>query len=547
MASSSINERLRTLPSVEELLESSELKALEDLLPRPLIADIARTTLNDIRAAVRSTNGSNTIPTNIPQLVCKQAATLLNPSLCRVINASGVVLHTNLGRSVLADEAIEAVVKTARAYSTLEYDVEGMQRGSRHAHCEQLLCTLTGAEAAIAVNNNAAAVMLVLSELSTQHEVIVSRGELVEIGGSFRIPDIMKLSGARMVEVGTTNKTHPADYEHAITDDTVMLLKVHTSNYRLLGFTESVDTNELRRIADVAEHQRNERSAQTSNHNGSCMQASAGHSKNHINKHHIIVYEDLGSGALIHPDHIRAQDEPTVAEVLASGCDIVSFSGDKLLGGPQAGIIVGTAELIDRLKANPLARALRLDKMTLAALEATLRLYLNPHKAYTALPTLRMLIASADEMHTKAKQLARCIKSTIPLGSATVDVIPEISRAGGGALPMHDIDTFVVRVTPMKGSAQDCEEFLMKQNTVPIIARIRQEALLFDPRTLLTNAEHKEIAHALAAYMESLAPVSTSHTSETNSARRMKSSAQSNLIQQTTPAVQTRSSRKRRT
>ena len=267
-----------------------------------------------------------------------------------MINATGIVVHTNLGRSPLADEAVSAVSDVARGYSTLEYDTDAMARGSRHDHVERLICTLTGAEAALAVNNNAAAVMMVLHEFARGHEAVVSRGELVEIGGSFRVPDIMELSQARMVEVGTTNKTHAVDYERAIGADTSMLLKVHPSNYRVVGFAESVSARDLRPLAD-AENARRTASGEPG----------AGE---------LLVYEDQGSGAFLNLDAFGAYAEPTVAESLQAGCDLVSFSGDKLLGGPQAGIIVGAKRFIDRLKKNPYARAMRLDKMTLAALEA---------------------------------------------------------------------------------------------------------------------------------------------------------------------------------
>ena len=494
MASSNLKARLRALPSVEEILESPEAKALGGALPRSLVADAAREVLDEIRRSVLDANGTDPLPDDIPARVGRRARALLDPSLRRVINASGVVIHTNLGRSALADDAVAAVIEAARGYSTLEYDIEHMQRGSRHAHCERLICALTGAEAAIAVNNNAAAVMLVFSEFTAGREAIVSRGELVEIGGSFRIPDIMELSGARMVEVGTTNKTHPRDYERAITNDTAMLLKVHTSNYRLLGFTESVSARELRRIADAAGHDRKARSVEGERQKHQADKAAADE------EGHILVYEDLGSGALLGSEHLGEHAEPTVGEALSSGCDLVSFSGDKLLGGPQAGIVVGKKKLIDRLKSNPLSRALRLDKMTIAALETTLRLYLDPDRACAEIPTLRMLASSSDDVRTRAEDLAQRIEKAIPAGCASIEVAPEISRAGGGALPMHDIDTFVVRVAPTCGSAQACEAFLVKQNPVPIVARIRQEALLFDARTLLSDDELDEIARALAAY-----------------------------------------------
>ena len=483
MPAGNLNAILRSLPSVEEVLNSPAIVKLADKLPRPILTDAIRDELDDVRAAVIATKGEAPVPADIPTRAAKRAMSLLEPSLRRVINASGVIIHTNLGRSVMAKAAVDAVVDVARGYSTLEYSVEGMRRGSRHDHCEQLICMLTGAEAALAVNNNAAAVMMVLSEFASGHEAVVSRGELVEIGGSFRIPDIMEMSGATMREVGTTNKTHDFDFERAITDDTAMLLKVHTSNYRLVGFTESVTARELRRIADEAAAERARRG---------------------VTGPDILVYEDLGSGALLDLENLGDFNEPTAGEALG-GCDLVSFSGDKLLGGPQAGIIIGSKALIDRLKKNPLARALRLDKMTLAALEATLRIYLDPERARREIPTLAMLNAPAEQMEKRAEALAHIIKTNVGEDAARIEVVSEISRAGGGALPMRDIPTFCVQVTPCIGSAQECEEYLVRENHVPVIARIKQEALLFDTRTLIDNDEFVEIAQALAAYFRKIA------------------------------------------
>ena len=478
MSSSNLNAILRALPSVEEVLNAPDIKRLENTLPRTILTDAVREELGATRKIIIDSGGEQAVPSDLPARAARRAMALLSPSLKRVVNASGVIVHTNLGRSVMAQSAVDAVVDVARGYSTLEYSVDGMCRGSRHDHCEQLICTLTGAEAAIAVNNNAAAVMMVLSEFAAGHEAVVSRGELVEIGGSFRIPDIMELSRATMREVGTTNKTHPFDFERAINDNTAMLLKVHTSNYRLVGFTESVSARELRRIADDVREDRLRRNASAPD---------------------LLVYEDLGSGALLELDNLGDFNEPTAGFAL-EGCDLVSFSGDKLLGGPQAGIVIGSKKLIDRLKKNPLARALRLDKMTLAALEATLRLYLDPDRARKEIPTLRMLDAPAEEMREKAQALAAAIASAVGDKLERVDVVPEISRAGGGALPMRDIPTFAVQLTFGQGSAQECEEHLVKRNQVPVVGRIKQETLLFDVRTILGNDENDEIVRALTAY-----------------------------------------------
>lgn len=348
----------------------------------------------------------------------------------------------------------------------------------------------------MAVNNNAAAVLLVLTEFAKGHEAVVSRGQLVEIGGSFRIPDIMELSGARMVEVGTTNKTHPGDYARAITEDTAMLLKVHPSNYRMAGFTETVSIKELRAMADEENRLRAAERAE--------RPAAVRRVRDEREDADLLVYEDQGSGALIRLTCFGEYAEPTVEESLREGCDLISFSGDKLLGGPQAGIIVGKKQLIDRLKANPLARAVRLDKMTLAALEETLRIYLEPERALAEIPTLRMLSATPEELRPRAEALAKAIVAALPADAADIDVVDEISRAGGGALPMCDIPTLAVRVSFRKGNALDCDRSLVSHRSTPIIGRLKKDALLFDVRTLVHDDEVDAIAAGLAAYFEGI-------------------------------------------
>lgn len=487
MVQPSQRERLRALPQIEELLHEPRIEELLARLARPIVVDAVRQAVDAARQTILADEPRAVDADVIVSEACLRALRLERPSLRRVVNASGVIVHTNLGRSVLAESAVEAVTEAARSYSTLEYDTDAMARGSRHAHCEQLICLLTGAEAAIAVNNNAAAVMMVLSEFASGREAIVSRGELVEIGGSFRIPDIMMLSRAAMVEVGTTNKTHPADYERALTPQTAMLLKVHPSNYRLIGFTESVGVGELRALAD----EENARRTQSG-----------------VSDEEVLVYEDQGSGALVRLDCFGEYAEPTVAESLRAGCDLVSFSGDKLLGGPQAGIIVGAKRHIDRLKRNPLARALRLDKMTIAALEATLQIYLDEERALAEIPTLAMLSTPAEALLPRAKALRAAIEERVPQECARIAVVPEIARSGGGALPMCDIDTFAVRVEFLRGNALDCERALIREREVPVIGRIKKEALLFDVRTLVEDAEAAEIADALAAYFAQVAPPS---------------------------------------
>lgn len=491
MASSFLQEALRTLPQVEELLRTSYLQNLADALPRALLVDAARTAVDEARQAILAGEDARS-KEEIALHATRIALQTARPSLRRVINASGVVIHTNLGRSVLSSRAASAVLDVAEGYSTLEYNTTEMARGSRHDHCERLLCVLTGAEAALAVNNNAAAVLLVLNELARGKEAVVSRGELVEIGGSFRIPDIMELSGATMVEAGTTNKTHPSDYQRAITDSTALLLKVHPSNYRMEGFTESVSVKQLRAIARTENEQRKKRVA--------ACEGQTSHAEKRTDEE-VLVYEDLGSGALVSLKRFGVNGEPTVAESLQAGCDVVSFSGDKLLGGPQAGIIVGRKDLIDRLKSNPLARALRLDKLTLAALEETLRIYLDPARALKEIPTLAMLTATQEDLRPQADKLALALKCRMPEADATVEVIEEVSRAGGGALPMHDIPTWAVRVCFSKGSALDCERSLIQHRKTPIIGRIKKEALLFDVRTLVDDTEIDAIVSAVNEYL----------------------------------------------
>ncbi len=392
---------------------------------------------------------------------CDRIAIKAKRSLRRVINGTGIIVHTNLGRSILSEAATDAVAEIASGYSTLEYDVASGERGSRHVHCEELICRLTGAEAAMAVNNNAAAVMIGIAALGRGGESIVSRGQLVEIGGSFRIPDIMAESGSQMVEVGTTNKTHLADYEAAITDKTKLLLKVHSSNFRVVGFTEEVD------LSDLVE-----------------LGARQG----------IPVFEDQGSGVLIDLRPYGLPYEPTVGESIAQGASLVSCSGDKLLGGPQAGILAGSFEVVRKLKQHPLARVLRLDKMTLAALEVTLRSYLDTEKALAEIPTLRMLTMPVEQVRTRAEALAarfgECCEKCV-----TVDITDDIARAGGGALPMADIPTVTVRFTPGAVSEVELQERL-RLGEPSVVARVKEGALYVDPRTL-QEGEDEMVADAI--------------------------------------------------
>jgi L-seryl-tRNA(Ser) seleniumtransferase len=457
-----VNALLRQLPKVDALLEREDLTALLAAVPRALVLDAVRETLDETRAAILAGRDANVSPDAIAADAILSAHARNRRSLRRVINATGIVVHTNLGRSPLAESAVDAVADVARGYSTLEYDVDSGERGSRHAHVEQLICRLTGAEAAMAVNNNAAAVMLALAGLARGKEAIVSRGQLVEIGGSFRVPDVMAESGATMVEVGTTNKTHLADYERALTPRTGLLLKVHTSNYRVVGFTEDVALSDL-----VA------------------LGAREG----------VAVMEDQGSGVLVDLRQWGLPYEPTVAESVAAGADVVTCSGDKLLGGPQAGILAGKYHVIAALKKQPLARAVRLDKMTLAGLEATLRLYLDPERARREIPTLRMLSTPKAELAEKAARLAARIAETC--GDAYLTgTHDDVSRAGGGALPMADIPTVCVAVSPQRLSVTELERRL-RLGEPHIIARIAEDRLLLDPRTLMPG-EDDEVVSALS-------------------------------------------------
>ena len=468
---------LKQLPQVEEVLKNPILRELRDSIPHEFLVSAVRTEVGKLRSAILAGEEPTVDVDGIATRAGETASILMKPSLRRIINATGVVIHTNMGRSVMAPAAIEAVEDVIKGYSNLEYNVDAMKRGSRHVHCERLLCALTGAEAAIAVNNNAAAVVLVLSEFAAGHEAIVSRGELIELGGSFRIPDIMDQSGATMVEVGTTNKTHPRDFENAISEETSMMLKVHRSNYLITGFTRVVSIEELHEIARKRQEETGQR---------------------------VLVFEDQGSGSFVRLNRYGKFAEPTVAESLAAGADLVSFSGDKMLGGPQCGVVVGSKDLIDRLKKNPLARVLRLDKMTLAALEGTLRTFLQGGETVNQIPTVRMLSESADDVRVRADQLKELIDARISEEDAIVKVIPEISRAGGGSLPMYNIDTFAVSVKPLRGTPQDCEEFLTKKTPIPIVARLNKGTVVCDPRTLLDEEELEAVAEGIKNYFLSL-------------------------------------------
>lgn len=454
--------RLRALPKVDDVLASPRLAEELSRHPRTLVVEAVRESIDSARARILAERDQAADLDAIVDGAILRVAEKVRPSLRRVINATGVVLHTNLGRAVLSRAAADAVVDIARGYSTLEYDATTGARGSRHVHIEELICRLTGAEAAMAVNNNAAAVLLGISGLARGGEVIVSRGQLVEIGGSFRIPDIMAESGATMVEVGTTNKTHLRDYENALSKDTRLILRVHSSNYRVIGFAEEANTEELVRLGA---------------------------------EHGIPVFEDQGSGVLVDLRRFGLPYEPTVGESLAAGVSLVSCSGDKLLGGAQAGIIAGRSEIIGVLKKHPLARALRLDKMTLAALEATLRAYLDQERAFQEIPTLRMLTITAEEVRKIAEGLSARIGEMC--GEAVqVEVIDTVARAGGGALPTAEIPSSAVAIVAPQIGVMELERRL-RLGPCCVVARISEDRLLLDPRTLL-EGEDVLVAEAVA-------------------------------------------------
>ncbi len=452
--SRTLQDCLRRLPSVDELLKDSNIQDLLARVPRKLVVASLREVLETARRHLLSHQEDPLPPVpSVTELVqkalilCEQKnAFTLQP----VVNATGIVVHTNLGRSLLAEEALERLQMVCRSYSNLEYDLVHGRRGSRYVHAEAILREITGAEAALVVNNNAAAVLLVLNTLAKGQEVIVSRGQLVEIGGSFRIPDVMAASGAILREVGCTNRTHLYDYENAIGERTRLLMKVHCSNYRLVGFTSEVPLEDLVQLA---------------------------------HRHQLLVVEDLGSGSLVDVSPVGLPQEPTAQQAVRAGVDVVTFSGDKLLGGPQAGIILGRKELIAQCKKNPLTRALRVDKMTLAALEATLRLYRDEPTAWRRIPTLEMIARPLEILRDAAIRLAQKIQEGIDGSLLNVQVSEGFSQVGGGALPERNLPTYVVAVSSKRWSANQLEQFL-RANSPPIIGRIESERFLMDMRTL---------------------------------------------------------------
>src|SRR5689334_12053336 len=429
----------RELPSVNALLQMAGVRALLDQHPRRVVLDAVRRSVDTARALGGSPRSEREWATAISTAVDEAS----RPSLRRVINATGVVLHTNLGRAPLAESAILAIDETARGFSNLEYDLSTGRRGSRYTHCVELLRQLTGAEDALVVNNCAAAMVLALNALAHRKEVLVSRGELVEIGGSFRIPDIMARSGARLVEVGTTNRTHDDDYRRAITPKTAAIVKVHRSNFAIEGFTSDVSVEKLVFIAA---------------------------------EHGLPVIHDLGSGLMLVLEEFGLSGEPTAQIAVKSGASLVLMSGDKLLGGPQAGIILGDAAIIAKLRKNPLTRAMRVDKLTLSALEATLRLYLDRDRALRDIPVLAMLTATVDSLQNRADSLAKALRSN----KVEASVIETEASVGGGAFPTARIES---RAIALEANAERTEAAL-RRGDPPVIGRIEADRLLLDLRSV---------------------------------------------------------------
>jgi L-seryl-tRNA(Ser) seleniumtransferase len=442
------------LPAVDALLRRQDVQDLIEAHGRSLVVEAIRAVLDGARQAMRSGGGAAMADDDVIARTREALAVAGRRSLRRMFNLTGTVLHTNLGRAVLADAAIEAAAEAMRSAVNLEFDVAEGRRGERDEHVEALLCRLTGAEAATVVNNNAAAVLLVLNALAAGREAIVSRGELIEIGGAFRLPDIMARAGCRIREVGTTNRTHLRDYANAIGPDTGLLLKAHTSNYVVQGFVASVTGSDLAKLA----HETG-----------------------------IPFAEDLGSGTLVDLERFGLPHEPTAREVIAAGVDVVTFSGDKLLGGPQAGMIVGRKALLAEINRNPMKRALRVDKIRLAALEATLRLYLDPDRLAERLPTLRMLTRSAQAIGAVGQQLAPAVGQAVG-GRFVVTLVPCRSQIGSGALPLELMESVALRIAPVSpragGGAIEKLAQAWRSLPVPVIGRIEDGALLFDLRCL---------------------------------------------------------------
>lgn len=447
------NNLLRKIPKVDSILESTGFKGLKARFPESVLKEVLREYLDALRFDIR--NGRSMVPVidEIVREISMLAQTLVEPRLRRVINATGVIIHTNLGRSVLAEEAAKAIMRVAAGYCNLEYDLEKGIRGSRHDHCISVLKRLTSAGDSLVVNNNAGAVFLILNTLAEGKEVIISRGELIEIGGSFRIPDVMKKSGAVLREVGTTNRTYIEDFERAIGDNTGLIMKAHTSNYRIRGFTHETSSEEMVELG---------------------------------RRYGIPTYFDTGSGFFYPYDGLGHSGEPIISNELKIGFDVISFSGDKLLGAPQAGIILGKSEYLDRIKRNPITRALRPDKFTLAGLEATLLMCLDPGSAAANIPTIAMITEPKEKLAKRARRLASQVKKRCP--GVRIEILDVDSEVGGGSFPDMIIPSAGIALVPPAMTVAAFEKRL-RDHIVPVIARIEHDRLIFDMRTVLAHDE----------------------------------------------------------
>lgn len=445
------NNFYRSIPKVDILLEDERIQEAASVYDRDTVMDAIREQTELVRTRIRECDDEERIRDSIDNLIpdiIKRVKKMHTPDMRPVINATGTILHTNLGRAPISREHMARIAEVACGYSNLEYDLEAGKRGERYSHFEKLLCKITGAEAAMAVNNNASAVMLILSSMAKGGEVIVSRGELVEIGGKFRIPDVMEQSGARLVEVGTTNKTHYADYAEAVSEETKALLKVHTSNYRIVGFTETVGIDDLIPLGQ---------------------------------EYGLPIIEDLGSGVLIDLSKYGLTYEPTVQDSIRKGADVVCFSGDKLLGGPQAGIIVGKKKYIDMMKKNQLTRALRIDKFTATALELVLQEYLSEENAVKKIPVLRMITRSLEDVEKAARRLKRMLERKGLKADMSLQKCE--SQIGGGSLPLERIPSMAVGIRPKELSVTELETE-MRHLDIPIIPRTVNDMILMDVRTI---------------------------------------------------------------
>lgn len=444
----------RKIPKVDSIIEKEEFKYYFTKIDHKIVVEVIRKHLDDLRMDISESEDIKKLEKrieNIERRILDYIDSIYTSNLKRVINCTGVVVHTNLGRSVLSKNIFNEIEDVLTHYTNLEYDLLTGKRGSRYDIVENIICLLTGAESALVVNNNAAAVILALNTLSSGKEAIVSRGELVEIGGSFRIPDVMRMGGAELVEVGTTNRTHIDDYETAIGENTGVILKVHTSNYKVIGFSKNVDSENLVKL---------------------------GREKG------IVVMEDLGSGTMVDLSKYNIAYEPTVQECVRKGVDIITFSGDKLLGGPQAGIILGNKKLIDKMKKNQLTRALRVDKFTLASLESICRKYLLESKALKEIPTLSMITQSETEIKIKAEKLYGIIKEESP--DANIKIERCSSKIGGGSLPEELLDSYALVLYPQDDNAARIDR-IFRSLEIPIITRLNEERVIFDMRTVFDD------------------------------------------------------------